>query len=239
MSTGWCASTQTPDLEVPRSMLRIAPARRNRREWSMRKTITALTFASIAVRMQGRTIEERTRRVSPVTARTADQKRRYALARRATGAVHADPALHVSRKLRAFEPMNEMAKALTDDDLRVSPISSPSYRSPRRRRCRRPARLQRGQALVQQHHFDTCHNLQLSSIEGVPHIAGERDDLVAKTLGQVQGDNRHGSDGSVADIIGPNFSASEQITDHPCSRRPRKVQLGSDLAPLAGREVGA
>ena len=62
-------------------------------------------------------------------------------------------------KLRTFEPMNEMAKPLTDDDLRlfsdfIAKIPKPAAPAD----AGEPARLQRGQALVQQHRCDTCHN---------------------------------------------------------------------------------
>src|SRR6202790_5754622 len=62
-------------------------------------------------------------------------------------------------KLRAFEPMNEMAKALTDDDLRafsdfIGKLPKPDAPAD----GGDPARLQRAQALVQQHHCASCHN---------------------------------------------------------------------------------
>jgi cytochrome c553 len=74
-----------------------------------------------------------------------------------------------------------------------------------------PARLQRGQALVQQHRCDTCHNLDLSGKENVPRIANQREDYLAKTLGEYKDNSRRGYDGSMADVMGP--ITSEQIAD--------------------------
>ena len=115
-------------------------------------------------------------------------------------------------KLRVFEPMNEMAKALTDDDLRlfsdfIAKIPKPATPAA----AGDPARLQRGQALVQQHRCDTCHNPDFSGKENVPRIASQREDYLAKTLGEYKDNSRHGYDGSMADVMGP--ITPEQIVD--------------------------
>src|ERR1700676_1389089 len=66
-------------------------------------------------------------------------------------------------KLRTFEPMNEMAKTLTDDDLRafsdfIATLPKPSPPAD----AGDPARLERAQALVQQHHCASSHNPDFS-----------------------------------------------------------------------------
>jgi cytochrome c553 len=105
-----------------------------------------------------------------------------------------------------------MAKALTDDDLRVFsefiaklPKPAPPVDAGE------PARLQRGLALVQQHRCDACHNLDLSGKENVPRIANQREDYLAKTLREYKDNSRRGYDGSMADVMGP--ITSEQIAD--------------------------
>ena len=115
-------------------------------------------------------------------------------------------------KLRAFEPMNEMAKALTDDDLRVfsefiARLPKPALPAD----AGEPTRLQRGQALVQQHRCDTCHNPDLSGKENVPRIANQREDYLAKTLAEYKDNSRHGYDASMADVMAP--IAAGQIAD--------------------------
>ena len=115
-------------------------------------------------------------------------------------------------KLRIFEPMNEMAKALTDDDLRPSPTSSPNCRSRRRRPMPAiPRGCSAAAALAQQHRCDTCHNPDFSGKENVPRIANQREDYLAKTLAEYKDNSRTGYDGSMADVMGP--VTAEQIAD--------------------------
>ncbi len=108
--------------------------------------------------------------------------------------------------------MNEMAKALTDDDLRpvlrfIAKIPKPSAPAD----AGDPARLQRGQALVQQHRCDTCHNPDLSGKENVPRIANQREDYLAKTLAEYKDNSRHGYDASMGGRDAP--ITPEQIVD--------------------------
>jgi cytochrome c553 len=63
--------------------------------------------------------------------------------------------------------------------------------------------MQRAQALVQQHRCDTCHNPDFSGKDNVPRIANQREDYLAKTLGEYKDNSRHGYDGSMADVMGP------------------------------------
>ena len=115
-------------------------------------------------------------------------------------------------KLRVFEPMNEMAKPFTDDDLRIfsdfiatlpkpTPPAEPGD----------PARMARGLALVQQNRCNTCHNTDLSGKENVPRIANQREDYLAKTLAEYKDNSRHGYDDSMAEVMQP--VAKEQIAD--------------------------
>src|SRR5262245_57559148 len=115
-------------------------------------------------------------------------------------------------KLRSFEPMNEMARGLSDDDLRlfsdfVAKIPKPAPPAENTD----SARLQRGQALVQQHRCDTCHNPDLSGKENVPRIANQREDYLAKTLAEYKDNSRHGYDASMADVMAP--IAADQVAD--------------------------
>jgi len=115
-------------------------------------------------------------------------------------------------KLRAFEPMNEMAKTLTDDDLRtfsdfIAKLPKPLPPND----AADPARIQRAQVLAQQHRCNICHNADFSGKENVPRIANQREDYLAKTLGEYKDNSRHGYDGSMADVMHP--VTVEQIAD--------------------------
>ena len=91
-------------------------------------------------------------------------------------------------KLRTFEPMNEMAKSFTDDDLRafsdfIATLPKPQPPAD----AGDPARMQRAQALVAQNHCNSCHHPDFSGSDNVPRIADQREDYLAKTLARIQG----------------------------------------------------
>ena len=115
-------------------------------------------------------------------------------------------------KLRVFEPMNEMAKALSDDDLRAfsdfiarlpKPAPPPDAGD--------PARLQRAQALAKQYHCNSCHNPDFSGRDNVPRLAGQREDYLARTMREYKDNSRHGYDGTMAEVLQP--VTAEQIAD--------------------------
>src|ERR1700735_5294885 len=115
-------------------------------------------------------------------------------------------------KLRASEPVNEMPKPLTDDDLRafsdfIATLPKPSPPAD----TGDPARLQRAQALVQQQHCDSCHNADFSGRDNVPRLAGQREDYLAKTMREYKDNSRHGYDGTMAEVLQP--VTPEEIAD--------------------------
>ena len=86
-------------------------------------------------------------------------------------------------KLRANEIMNDMAKPLSDDDLRtfsdfIAKLPKPAPPA----EAGDAARMQRGQAAAQQHRCNTCHNPDYSGKENVPRIGNQREDYLAKAL---------------------------------------------------------
>lgn len=115
-------------------------------------------------------------------------------------------------KLRLFEPMNEMAKAMSDDDLRA--FSDFIGRLPKPKPpadAGDPARMQRAQALAQQFHCNACHNTDFSGKENIPRIANQREDYLAKTLREYKDNSRHGYDATMAEALQP--VTPEQIAD--------------------------
>jgi cytochrome c553 len=115
-------------------------------------------------------------------------------------------------KLRLFEPMNEMAKALTDDDLRtfsdfIATLPKPSPPAD----AGDPARIQRAQALIQQNRCNSCHNTDFSGKDNVPRLADQREDYLDKTMREYKDNSRHGYDGTMAEVLQP--VTVEQIAD--------------------------
>ena len=106
-------------------------------------------------------------------------------------------------KLRTFEPMNEMAKSFTDDDLQkfadfIAKLPKPQPPA----EVGNPARMQRGLALAQANRCNSCHNADFSGKENVPRLANQREDYLNKTLGEYKDNSRHGYDGTMADVMG-------------------------------------
>jgi cytochrome c553 len=179
----------------------------------MRKTIAALAVALIATSANSETIEQR---VAPCLACHGEKGQSETENTPSLGGQQAPYTLiqlfMFREKLRTFEPMNEMAKALTDDDLRlfsdfIAKIPKPVAPAD----AGDAVRLQRGQALVQQHRCDTCHNPDLSGKENVPRIANQREDYLRKTMAEYKDNSRHGYDGTMAEVMQP--IAQEQIAD--------------------------
>jgi cytochrome c553 len=115
-------------------------------------------------------------------------------------------------KLRTNEIMNEMAKPLSDDDLRtfsdfIAKLPKPAPPAD----AGDPVRMQRGQAAAAQHRCNICHNPDYSGKENVPRIANQREDYLAKTLAEYKSNTRAGYDASMADVMAP--VTPEQITD--------------------------
>jgi cytochrome c553 len=115
-------------------------------------------------------------------------------------------------KLRTFEPMNDMAKSFTDDDLQkfadfIARLPKPQPPSD----VGDPARMQKGLALAQANRCNSCHNADFSGKENVPRLANQREDYLNKTLAEYKDNSRHGYDGTMADVMGS--VTKEQIPD--------------------------
>jgi cytochrome c553 len=179
----------------------------------MHKTIAALAFALAASSASAETIAERAvpclachgERGQSTTENTpslAAQQAPYTLIQ----------LFMFREKLRVFEPMNEMAKPLTDEDLRtfsdyLAGLPKPAPPAD----AGDPARMQRAAALAQQHRCNSCHNADFSGKDNVPRIANQREDYLAKTLGEYKNNSRAGYDASMADVMAE--VTVEQITD--------------------------
>src|ERR1700687_5320703 len=178
----------------------------------MRKIIAALAFACIATSVSAETIAER---AAPCLACHGERGQSETENTPSLGAQQA-PYLLIQlfmfrEKLRAFEPMNEVTKPLTDDDLRTFSDFIATLPKPAPAADARDARRQRPQPLAQRHRYISCHNTDFSGRDNVPRIANQREDYLAKTLGEYKDNSRHGYDGSMADVMAQ--VTAEQIAD--------------------------
>jgi cytochrome c553 len=115
-------------------------------------------------------------------------------------------------RLRTFDPMNEMTKSCTDDDLRAFSdfiATQPKPQAPAD--APDPARMQKALAIINQNHCNACHQADFSGADNVPRIANQREDYLAKTLREYKDNTRHGYDGTMADVMGS--VTPEQIGD--------------------------
>src|ERR1700761_8079611 len=102
-------------------------------------------------------------------------------------------------KLRTFEPMNEVAKSFTDDDLRpfsdfIATLPKPTPPAD----ADDPARIARAEALVTANHCNSCQKPGFSGGDNVPRLADQREDYLAKTMREYKDNTRHGYDGTMA-----------------------------------------
>ena len=115
-------------------------------------------------------------------------------------------------KLRVFEPMNDIAKSFTDDDLRafsdfIATLPKPAPPAD----AGDPTRIERAKALVAQNRCSSCHNPDFSGGDNVPRLADQREDYLAKTMREYKDNSRHGYDGTMAEVLQP--VTTEQIAD--------------------------
>lgn len=175
--------------------------------------MTALALASLAFSAKAETIEERVATCFACHGERGQSEMENTPSLGAQQSPYALIQLFMFReKLRTFEPMNDMTKSFTDDDLQkfadfVSKLPKPQPPA----EAGDPARMQRGLALAQANRCNSCHNADFSGKDNVPRLANQREDYLNKTLGEYKDNTRHGYDGTMADVMGA--VTKEQIAD--------------------------
>jgi cytochrome c553 len=179
----------------------------------MRRKVATLAFAVLASSARCETMEERAATCFACHGEHGQSETENTPSLGGQQAPYALIQLFMFReKLRTFEPMNEMAKPLSDDDLRgfselIARLPKPQPPAD----TGEPARMQRAQALVAQHHCNSCHQVDFSGGENVPRIANQREDYLARTLAEYKNNTRHGYDATMAEVMQP--VTPEQIAD--------------------------
>jgi cytochrome c553 len=104
-------------------------------------------------------------------------------------------------KLRNSDIMNEMAKSMTDDDLRGFSDFIGKLPKPAAADAGDPARLERASAVIKQDHCGSCHNPDFSGRDNIPRLADQREDYLAKSLLEYKTNVRAGYDGTMSEVM--------------------------------------
>ena len=107
-------------------------------------------------------------------------------------------------QMRVAAPMNDMAKGLSDDDLRAVAGAIAALPAPKPPADPGdPARLEAARVLAQQNHCNVCHRPDFSGQENVPRIADQREDYLLKALREYKSGARHGYEPTMAEALQP------------------------------------
>ena len=105
---------------------------------------------------------------------------------------------------RVAEPMNEMAKELSDGDLQSIADTLANLPAPKPPADRGdPARLERARAMAEQNRCNACHRADFSGREGVPRLADQREDYLLKTLREYKSGARHAYEPVMVEVLQP------------------------------------
>jgi len=107
-------------------------------------------------------------------------------------------------RLFVAEPMNEVAKGLSDDDLRAMSDAIAALPPPKPPAdSGDAARLERARALTEQHHCNICHRPDFSGQQNVPRLADQREDYLLKSLRAYKSGARRGYDPVMVEALQP------------------------------------
>lgn len=104
--------------------------------------------------------------------------------------------------MRQADPMNTMAKGLSDDDLRAFADAIAALPKPvPAEGSIDAARMTRARSMVQRYHCNSCHNADFAGRDNIPRVANQREDYLARTMRQYKANTRHGYDATMSDVL--------------------------------------
>ena len=109
--------------------------------------------------------------------------------------------------LRTADPMNDLMKGAADTDLQAFADAIAKLPAPKPAEGGDPQRMAHGQQLAAQNRCVICHRPDFSGQENVPHLGGQREDYLLKSLRDYKSGARHGYDASMADVVQPMSDA--------------------------------
>ena len=105
---------------------------------------------------------------------------------------------------RKVEIMNDLAKDMTDDDLRkFSDYFAKLAPPPAMGEAPDPAKAERARAVIAKNHCASCHNQNFSGREQMPRLAAQREDYLLKALRDYKTGKRPGYDATMDEVIRP------------------------------------
>ena len=120
---------------------------------------------------------------------------------------------------RKIEIMNDVAKDLTDDDLRKLgdyfaklPPPKASGEAPD------PAIAERAKAAIAKHHCASCHNPNFSGRDQMPRLAAQREDYLLKALRDYKSGQRPGYEPTMDEVMRPVTDADIVDFSHYLAR---------------------
>jgi cytochrome c553 len=107
-------------------------------------------------------------------------------------------------KMRVAEPMNEMAKDLSDGDLQTLADALAALPPPKPpAEAGDPARMEHGRELAAQHRCNICHRPDFAGQQTVPRLAGQREDYLLKALRGYKSGTRHAYEPIMLEVLQP------------------------------------
>lgn len=122
-------------------------------------------------------------------------------------------------RMRKIEIMNDVAKGMTDDDLRrfseyfaKLPPPTPAGDAPD------PTIAARAQAVIAKNFCASCHNPDFSGREQMPRLAAQREDYLLKSLRDYKAAQRPGYDATMDEVVRPLTDADIVDLSHYLAR---------------------
>jgi len=112
---------------------------------------------------------------------------------------------------RKIEIMNDLAKDMSDDDLRKFADYFAKLAPPKGTGDADPAIAARAQAVIAKNHCNSCHLPNFAGQNQMPRLAAQREDYLAKALRDYKTGQRPGYDATMDEVIRPVSEAD--ITD--------------------------
>jgi cytochrome c553 len=119
---------------------------------------------------------------------------------------------------RKIEIMNDLAKDMTDDDLRKFSEYFAKLPPPKSSDAADLAIAERAKAVIAKNHCASCHNPDFSGREQMPRLAAQREDYLLKAMRDYKSATRPGYDATMDEVIRPVSEADIVDLAHFLSR---------------------